>query len=619
MPPRYSPSKPAVRRLRGYAFDPSLSLRMDTALMNEVVFRVPWEDGLKPGPVGEYLEVVDVDPASGCAYVPVDLDAPELLAEDGLAPAESSPQFHQQMVYAVAMTTIRNFERALGRPVLWADGPGNLGYPFVPRLRVYPHAFRGANAYFSPEKQALLFGYFPATEESRADHFPGGMVFTCLSHDIIAHETAHAILHGEHRRWSEPSNPDMLAFHEAFADIVALFQHFSFPEVLVAEVGRVRGDIGSATFLTQLAVEFGRATGQHGALREYLEKEADPTLLGRTTEPHARGAILVAAVFDAFRAVYRARVRDLVRIATGGTGVLEQGELHPALARQLSVEAAKSARHVLRMCIRALDYTPPVDMEFGEYLRAIITADLDHVPLDDLGYRVAFVEAFRRHGIYPRGVRTMSVDGLRWRQVRGALSPAEQRRLDDDVEVLARHLHDAVSAAERELPNPLEQGVRERFHRLMHTVAGHMKRLLEGEDAALFARITGDALVLPGAPPGHNVRTDENGQPVFAVELVRFARRAGPDGDRVNHAIVVVTQKHNSARTPPIRGGCTLIFDLDTLTLRYAITKPIVEARVPSILDRRATAVQALRTNPYGSPDRREPFALLHRSHRGEP
>ena len=27
------------------------------------------------------------------------------------------------------------------------------------------------------------------------------------------------------------------------------------------------------------------------------------------------------------------------------------------------------------MCIRGLDYCPPVDITFGEYLRAILTAD----------------------------------------------------------------------------------------------------------------------------------------------------------------------------------------------------------------------------------------------------
>ena len=40
---------PPVRRLRGYAFDPSLSLRLDTALVNHTIFDIDWEP-LMPGP-----------------------------------------------------------------------------------------------------------------------------------------------------------------------------------------------------------------------------------------------------------------------------------------------------------------------------------------------------------------------------------------------------------------------------------------------------------------------------------------------------------------------------------------------------------------------------------------
>ena len=129
---------------------------------------------------------------------------------------------------------------------------------------------------------------------------------------------------------------------------------------------------------------------------------------------HARGAILVAAVFDAFLSIYRDRTRDLLRLASGGTGVLPDGELHPDLVNRLAQEAAKAAGHVLNMCIRALDYCPPVDLTFGEYLRALITADMDLMPEDQHRYRVAFIEAFRRRGIYPRDVRTLSEDSLRW-------------------------------------------------------------------------------------------------------------------------------------------------------------------------------------------------------------
>src|SRR5262249_32781046 len=91
---------------------------------------------------------------------------------------------------------------------------------------------------------------------------------------------------------------------------------------------------------------------------------------------------------------------------------------HPDLVRRLSSEASKSARHILDMCIRALDYIPPVDITFGEYLRGIITADSDLVEDDRFNYRVAFVEAFRRRGNYSLDVATLSVDTLRWEGVK---------------------------------------------------------------------------------------------------------------------------------------------------------------------------------------------------------
>src|SRR6202022_3551146 len=85
---------------------------------------LPWSfadaDHLKPGPMGEYVEVVDYDPANQCFYPPVDLNHPHLLAQDGLLPSEGDPRFHQQMVYGVAMSVIRQFETALGRAALWA-------------------------------------------------------------------------------------------------------------------------------------------------------------------------------------------------------------------------------------------------------------------------------------------------------------------------------------------------------------------------------------------------------------------------------------------------------------------------------------------------------------------
>src|SRR5262249_5972745 len=148
----------------------------------------------------------------------------------------------------------------------------------------------------------------------------------------------------------------------------------------------------------------------------------NPLAYQTLTEPHERGAILVAAVFDAFLAIYRRRISDLLRIATSGTGVLPAGDLHPDLVNRLAEEAAKSAQHVLRMCIRPLDYSPRLSLSFGDYRRAIITADTDLVPDDDHGYRIAMTEGFRRRGIYPLDIRTLSTDTLLW------LPPSSEHR-----------------------------------------------------------------------------------------------------------------------------------------------------------------------------------------------
>ena len=158
-------AQPQFRYLRGYTIDPGFSTQLDTMGINEMIYKIKWED-LLPGPVGEYIEVIDFDPSNECFYDPVDLDSKELLSQQGLPPSEGAAQFHQQFVYAVIMQTIENFEKALGRKIIWrprvqrtAKGYNN---EYVQRLRIYPHAMREANAFYTQEKMSLVFGYFEA-------------------------------------------------------------------------------------------------------------------------------------------------------------------------------------------------------------------------------------------------------------------------------------------------------------------------------------------------------------------------------------------------------------------------------------------------------------------------
>jgi hypothetical protein len=541
-----------------------------------------------------------------------------MLAQDGCPPAEGNPAFHQQTVYAIAMKTIEHFEHALGRPVQWRPkiNPQDEkdDSQFVQRLKVHPHALHQANAYYSPQEVALLFGYFQAAADDPGDHVPGSTVYACLSHDIVAHETTHAILDGMHRRFNEASNPDVLALHEAFADIVALMQHFTIPEILENEIGRTRGNLEAESILGSLAVQFGRATGGRGALRDaigtldengkWMRLKADPSALQKETMPHARGALLVAAVFDAFLAIYEGRIADLLRIYTGGTGVLPSGSIHPDLVRRLAGEASKSAQHVLNMCIRALDYVPPVDVTFGEYLRGLITADFDLVEDDRYDYRVAFVEAFRKRGIYPHDLdrltaNTLSVDTLRWQGFSLSFLTKSQQRLIDKLVVndLKRYADACLYISDRKVLFERTRKQREIVHDKLRDI---LAKLPDATRATFASSLGLDPTVK------------------FEVHELRPSLRSGPDGRHVPQIIVALTQElrvegDRASEPHTFRGGSTLVVDLLERAIKYAIvknfnSKPRREATAAFLKETQQDPLRALLV----APDRREPFAALH-------
>lgn len=650
------PPVPKYRRLKVFSFDPLLATDPSAMGIESLTLRLPWddesEDGswLQPGPRGEYLEVVDYDPASRCFYPPVNLNHPNLLAQDGMPLSETEPRFHQQMVYAVAMTTITLFERALGRSVQWSqviqrDANGNVQQGvdgkaevfFIRRLRIYPHALREANAYYDPTRKALLFGYFPAKAKPGDKVLPKGTVFTCLSYDVIAHETTHAILDGMHRYFMDPSNPDVLAFHEAFADIVALFQHFGHPEVVTSQIAKTGGMLDSEeNMLGRLAQQFGEAMGLHGSLREYLgtfEKDRkgsdvwvpikpDPKLYESTTEPHDRGALLVAAMFTAYQTIYKRRTRDLMGFASVGRNA--NGDLHPDLVNRLADEAAKSARHLLTVAIRALDYVPPVDVNFGDYLRALVTSDFDIQPTDSHFYRVAIVDAFRQWGIYPTHVKTLSVDSLLW-GVPGrhamSLDLGKFREIGTIGSGNLKMDRADMYHRQKELQRDLHEWFRDRFI----------------ENPAL-AREWG--LCVEASAP-KTIRRDNRPElavkslPKFEIHSLRRCRRIGSDDQERLDVLVEIVQRRDGyldkskqdladAGNPPregpdfiFRGGATLIVDPRAGRIRYAIRKSIAsEDRLEAVRDYMGSAGSALglRGNYFRRGSRDNPFPFLHAS-----
>ncbi len=502
------------------------------------------------------------------------------------------------------------------------------------------------------------------------------MVFTCTSHDIVAHETTHALLDGVHPRFNEPMNADVLAFHEAFADIVALFQHFSYPGVLRDQIARTRGNLAGENLLAQLAQQFGKASGRGTSLRdalgqkneknEWVPRKPDVHALDAALDPHTRGAILVAAVFGAFLSVYKSRTIDLYRIATEGTGVLKEGEIHPDLANRLASEAARVAQQVLQMCIRAIDYCPPVGITFGDYLRAIVTADYDMNLEDSDNFRLAFVENFRRWGISPHGMLSMSVESLLWPSGRDVLldsglvipgapvpSPTSSGSTEptrkDTIQVILGATDTDPAGLDPDTPKrskirskpdlkwDLESGRRATWEAIDSPSFAMWRWLNKGDGEPLLPSL---GLVAKPAPNKNSIYYSKSNPSFYAVNVqsVRSALRRSPRGGTLQDLVVEVTQRRRGYFDPakqkavdsgqPVprtqhgdfmfRTGCTLLVNPKTMEVRRVIRTPGDITDDNAIEEMRTYLTRKMaRMNAFDGVKRmlraKEPFALLHR------
>lgn len=379
-----------ARRMPVIAQDPGVR-RKGRILTTPV--SVPWED-LQPGPMGHRVCVVDYDATTRKMYKPavVEDGSPEEATDD--AALLGDPSFHARNVYALVMRTLGRFEYALGRRVSW-------GFP-AHQLKVVPHAFEEMNAFYSREAESLVFGYYRSGD---------GVVFTCLSHDVVVHETTHALLDGLRHRFMAPSSPDQAAFHEGFGDVVALLSVFSLGRVLRTLLERGESDDGQpkgliakdevsmeslmSSVLLGLAEEMGAESDspRAGALRRSVKIEPDERILDRLEfrEAHSRGEILVAAMMRTF---VDAWTRRLDSLGTIDGDYLDLG--------RVAEEGSTIAEILLTMAIRAIDYTPPIHIEFGDYLSALVTADSE-IRADDsrYGLRQGLLDWFGRYGIGP--------------------------------------------------------------------------------------------------------------------------------------------------------------------------------------------------------------------------
>src|SRR5690606_5719315 len=119
----------------------------------------------------------------------------------------------------------------------------------------------------------IYFGYYMASDKrTTGRNLPGCAVFTCLSHDIVSHEVTHALLDGLRPHFVVPTNRDVMALHEGLSDVVAVFQRFTYRDVVEAALAQARGTLAQASLLTEVARQFGHTVGRGSALRSAIDQ-----------------------------------------------------------------------------------------------------------------------------------------------------------------------------------------------------------------------------------------------------------------------------------------------------------------------------------------------------------
>lgn len=384
-----------TRQITVIAQDPGVT-RNGKIVMSTI--DIPAEE-LAKGPIGYRLQVVDFDATQrvfhGEHELPASLEDEPKKWRAGDPAIVNDRRFHAQNAYALVMKTLARFEFALGRRIPWSFR--------THQLKVAPHGMADANAFYSPEAEGLVFGYFDGAT-------PRTKVFTCLSHDIVVHETTHALLDALRERYMDPSNPDQAAFHEGFADVIALLSVFSQSEVVQhLLLGEHTEDAGTALIsraevsedalrrsaLFGLAEQMGsELEGVRGKpLRQSASLVPDPALkdTDEFLESHRRGELFVAAVMQGFIGAWSKRV-----LAAG----LPDQKKFPL--ERVAEEGADIADTLATMWIRAVDYMPPVHLRFGDALSAALTADHEVRP-DDSRYELRrhMSESFAAFGFQP--------------------------------------------------------------------------------------------------------------------------------------------------------------------------------------------------------------------------
>ena len=499
------------------------------------------EDHYLDGPVTPRVAVVDLDPDTerldpGAVYLPP-TGRRTLGAYRADKTKVTSPHFIQASVFGTVLRTMYMYEEpdVLGRKVTW-------GFD-APQLLVVPRAGWWANAYYERRSHSLQFFSFRAH---------GKLVHTSLSRDIVAHETAHALIDGIDPDIYDALDPQALALHEGVADLTAVLIAFRSGALVEAVLDKTGGSIENSTKFSAIGEQFGREidpTRKAGWLRNLLNDDAldpngDPA---DEPEAHELSKVLSGVLY---RLMCELHSNYKTRFAARD---------HKPEFEVSGLALFGAAQQFKRMILRGLDYLPPGEITFADFGRAILAADQASFPDDK--WRRWLRANFVKRGI----VRTEA-------ELDVTTNVADPALKDVDLQGLVDSPWVAYTFAEKNrpllrIPADAEFEVLPRFVvSKRFDVPGH-----ELERAAALAK--GDPDPVPAAAPDGPPPNAAADQGPSVKELLFKVRWSQPEDNPADLG---------GTTTRRVQTGTTLVIDWDRRLVRSCLSPGDLKGRRPA-------------------------------------
>ncbi|HEY7971072.1 MAG TPA: hypothetical protein VID95_13840 [Candidatus Limnocylindrales bacterium] len=306
------------------------------------------------GPVTPRIALVDLDPDTEALRPAVKFQPPAGSRTLGRYAANrnavESRAFIAVSAFATVWRTVKLFEeeRTLGRTISW-------GFD-APQLLVVPQAGWLENAYYERSSHSLQFFAFDAGNKT---------IYTSLSRDIVAHETAHALIDGIDPDLYDALEPQALALHEGIADLTAMLIAFDSGRLTHAILDKTQGRIDVSNAFSSIGEQFGDAIARGpkpGFLRN-LHNDAKIDPRHEEIEPHALSQVISGVLYELIVDMHE-HFKDVYAPRFGGDRLKASG-----------LALAVAAKLFQRMVLRGIDYLPPGEVTFADFGRAILAAD----------------------------------------------------------------------------------------------------------------------------------------------------------------------------------------------------------------------------------------------------